>query len=147
MENNELASRLKQLRKSANYTQDYVAGVLGIVRQTYSHYETGTRTPGYDVLYKLAGLYHIPLEDFLHLCIVLDDNEYYDAPLPSEMSKDIATYLDFISDPENITKYEHLSKHEKELMYFYQQLNETDKIEILEYIRFKATRDHENKRF
>lgn len=40
-----LPQKLKELRKMHNYTQDYVAEALGIVRQTYSHYETGKRMP------------------------------------------------------------------------------------------------------
>lgn len=35
-----LPQKLKELRQVNNYTQDYVAAVLGVVRQTYSHYET-----------------------------------------------------------------------------------------------------------
>ena len=64
---NLLPEKLKELRKMNNYTQDYVAEVLGVVRQTYSHYETGKRTPDATALYKLAGLYNISLEDLLHL--------------------------------------------------------------------------------
>ena len=45
MSNEKLAQKLRELRKVNNYTQDYVAEVLGVVRQTYSHYETGKRTP------------------------------------------------------------------------------------------------------
>ena len=45
MKNKLLPQKLKELRKVNNYTQDYVAEVLGVVRQTYSHYETGKRTP------------------------------------------------------------------------------------------------------
>ena len=40
MNNKLLPQKLKELRKVNNYTQDYVAEVLGVVRQTYSHYET-----------------------------------------------------------------------------------------------------------
>ena len=58
MKNEMLAQKLKELRKVNNYTQDYVAEVLGVVRQTYSHYETGKRTPDTNALYKLAGLYN-----------------------------------------------------------------------------------------
>lgn len=32
-----LPQKLKELRQVNNYTQDYVAAVLGVVRQTYSH--------------------------------------------------------------------------------------------------------------
>lgn len=45
MSEKKLPQKLKELRKVNNYTQDYVAAVLGIVRQTYSHYETGRRMP------------------------------------------------------------------------------------------------------
>ena len=56
MKNKLLPQKLKELRKVNNYTQDYVAEVLGVVRQTYSHYETGKRTPDAEAFYKLAGL-------------------------------------------------------------------------------------------
>ena len=35
MNNKLLPQKLKELRKINNYTQDYVAEVLGVVRQTY----------------------------------------------------------------------------------------------------------------
>ena len=44
MKNQLLPAKLKELRKAHGYTQDYVASALEIVRQTYSHYETGQRT-------------------------------------------------------------------------------------------------------
>ena len=49
-EGNRLATKLKELRKAHSYTQDYVAETLGIVRQTYSHYETGKRTRSFLLL-------------------------------------------------------------------------------------------------
>ena len=61
-----LSQRLKELRKVYNYTQDYVAEVIGSTRQTYSHYETGRRNPPTETLYKLAGLYNISVDDLLH---------------------------------------------------------------------------------
>ena len=36
MSEKKLPQKLKELRKENNYTQDYVAAVLGIVRQTYT---------------------------------------------------------------------------------------------------------------
>ena len=54
MQNNLLAKRLKELRKAHGYTQDYVAEFLGLVRQTYSHYETGKRSPSPEILFKLS---------------------------------------------------------------------------------------------
>ncbi len=67
MPENQLGSYLKKLRKSNNYTQEYVASCLDIIRQSYSHYETGRTTPNNETLQKLATLYHIPLQNFISL--------------------------------------------------------------------------------
>ena len=60
-----LSQHLIELRKLHNYTQDDVASSLGIVRQTYSHYETVKRTPSPEILFKLAGLYNISVDDLM----------------------------------------------------------------------------------
>ena len=67
-----LSQKLKELRIVNNYTQDYVAAALGVVRQTYSHYETGRRVPDAEVLYKLSGLYNISVDDLLHITMDVD---------------------------------------------------------------------------
>lgn len=69
-----LPDYLKELRKSHHYKQDFVASQLNIIRQTYSHYETGRVTPPVKSLCKLADLYGIPVESLLvfileeHVC-------------------------------------------------------------------------------
>lgn len=95
MKNKLLPQKLKELRKVNNYTQDYVAEVLGVVRQTYSHYETGKRTPDAEAFYKLAGLYNISVDDLLHLTIDIDREESYDAPAPTQASTDLSEFLEF----------------------------------------------------
>lgn len=65
MKNQLLPTKLKELRKVYGFTQDYVASALGIARQTYSHYETGKRTPSSEALFKLAGLYDISVDDLM----------------------------------------------------------------------------------
>jgi DNA-binding XRE family transcriptional regulator len=51
MKNNLLPQKLKELRKAHGYTQDYVASICDVARQTYSHYETGKRTPSSEILF------------------------------------------------------------------------------------------------
>ena len=87
MEQSLLSQRLKELRKVNNYTQDYVAAVIGTTRQTYSHYETGRRKPSTETLYKLSGLYNISVDDLLHLSVELDRNVYYEAPVLPKPAK------------------------------------------------------------
>lgn len=60
-----ISSILKYLRNDRNYTQREVSSVLHISEQTYSHYETGVRTPPYDILYQLALFYEIDFSLFL----------------------------------------------------------------------------------
>ena len=84
-----LSQKLKELRIVNNYTQDYVAAALGVVRQTYSHYETGRRVPDAEVLYKLSGLYNISVDDLLHITMDVDRDESYDAPVPSASSTEL----------------------------------------------------------
>lgn len=138
MQNNLLAKRLKELRKAHGYTQDYVAEFLGLVRQTYSHYETGKRSPNPEILFKLAGLYSISVDDLMQLTITLDRNIYYDAPAPTQSSKDLEEFLNFLNNPKNEKKYKLFSNLEKELLFYFEQLSEADKLEIIEIEKIKT---------
>ena len=62
-----LSQRLKELRKLHNYTQDYVASMLGVVRQTYSHYELGRRSISIQNLVKIAQIYNVSTDYLLGL--------------------------------------------------------------------------------
>lgn len=133
-----LPGKLKDLRKAHSYTQDYVATALGVVRQTYSHYETGKRTPDTETLYKLAGLYDIPVNDLIQLTLSLDRNDYYDAPPPTESGEILNNFLKYLNDSENQKKYQHFTYLEKELLYYFNQLTEVDQKEIIEFTKIKA---------
>ncbi len=133
-----LPQKLKELRKVHNYTQDYVAEVLGVVRQTYSHYETGKRTPDAQALYKLAGLYNISIDDLMHLTVQVDREVSYDAPTPTTTSSDLSEYLAFFNDPANKKKYMFNSDLEKELLFYFHKISEEDKKEIIEFTKIKA---------
>lgn len=138
MGNQLLSKKLKELRKAYSYTQDDVAAALGIVRQTYSHYETGNRIPGPEMLYKLAGFYHISIDDLMHLTVDLDKNIYYDAPLPTQTSSELAEFLEHFSNPEQEKKYKFFTPLEKEMLYYFGKIDEEDKKEIIEFTKIKA---------
>ena len=138
MGNQLLSKKLKELRKAYSYTQDDVAAALGIVRQTYSHYETGNRIPRPEMLYKLAGFYHISIDDLMHLTVDLDKNIYYDAPLPTQTSSELAEFLEHFSNPEQEKKYKFFTPLEKEMLYYFGKIDEEDKKEIIEFTKIKA---------
>ena len=138
MKNQLLPLKLKELRKAHGYTQDDVASLLGVVRQTYSHYETGKRTPSSESLFKLAGFYNISVDDLMQLTMEIDRNIYYDAPIPTQSSEDLAKFLDFFNNPLNQKKYQLFSNKEKELLYYFNQISEVDKDEIIEFTKIKS---------
>ena len=138
LKNKQLANRLRDLRAVHGYNQDYVASFLGIVRQTYSHYETGQRTPNSETLFKLAGLYNISVEDLMQLTMDIDRNIYYDAPAPTQSSEDLAGFLDYFNNPNNQKKYQMFNTLEKELLYYFEKISEADKKEIIEFTKIKA---------
>ena len=138
MSEKKLPQKLKELRKVNNNTQDYVAAVLGIVRQTYSHYEIGRRTPDAEALYKLAGLYNISIDDLMHLTVDIDREVSYDAPVPSQSSEDLSEFLEFFNDPANKKKYMFHTNLEKELLFYFNKISEEDKKEIIEFTKIKA---------
>lgn len=100
-----LSDKLRKLHKAHSFTQDYVTSALGIVRQTYSHYETGKRVPDAETLYKLAGLYNIAIGDLIQLTLSLDRNIYYDAPAPTHSSEDLAGFPEYFNTPKNKNKF------------------------------------------
>ncbi len=138
MKNQLISIKLKELRKVYGYTQDYVAASLGIVRQTYSHYETGRRMPGSDMLFKLAGLYDISVEDLLHLTLDIDRDVSYDAPEPTRSSEDLSAFLEYFMNPNNQKRYQCFGKLEKELLYYFERLPKDDKQEIIEFTKIKT---------
>ncbi len=138
MDNSRLAQKLRELRKAHSYTQYDVASMLGVVRQTYSHYETGKRTPDSETLYKLAGFYHISIEDLMHLTIELDENDYFDAPLATKSSHSLDDYLTYINAPANQRKLKNLTDFEKELLFYFSRISAEDKQEILEFLKIKV---------
>ncbi|MDE7278083.1 MAG: helix-turn-helix domain-containing protein, partial [Lachnospiraceae bacterium] len=124
-----LEKYLKELRKSYNYSQEYVASQLNITRQTYSHYETGRITPPVDSLYNLSRLYKVPLNSFLELSIHHPENEEHSINTSNGNKSecdDINEFLKHISIPENSKKFKFLKRQEKLVLYYYQLLDDRD---------------------
>ena len=138
MGKNPLGSRLRELRLVYNYSQDYVAEVIGKTRQTYSHYETGRRKPPTETLYMLASLYNVSVDDLLHLSIEFDKDVFYEAPGPSQSSDDLSDFLEYFNTPRNQKKYLYHSNLEKELLYYFEKLSDPDKKELIEISKIKA---------
>ncbi|MBD5396180.1 MAG: helix-turn-helix transcriptional regulator [Lachnospiraceae bacterium] len=141
MDNITLEQYLKKLRKSYNYSQEFIASHLNITRQTYSHYETGRITPPVNSLYNLAKLYGIPVENFLDLAVTYNINMDFaqnpQRPSSSTDSDELDQYLNFINAPENSKKMKHLDRQERLLLYYYEHLDSRDQKDILSFMQLK----------
>lgn len=57
--------RLREMRMKRGFTQQRLADVLGIALRSYQCYETGTRTPNYDLLILIADTLNVSLDYLL----------------------------------------------------------------------------------
>ena len=72
---NYLPGKLLKLRKHYNYSQSYLAEVLGVDTLEYMNYENGSKMIGYAQMKKLSSLYHIDMVDVFRNS---DDVQLYD---------------------------------------------------------------------
>jgi len=56
---------LKIIRKQKNMTQEDVAKMLNIQKQTYQNYELGKREPSIETLIKMSELFHTSIDNLL----------------------------------------------------------------------------------
>lgn len=57
--------RLREMRMKRNLTQQRFSDILGIALRSYQCYETGTRTPCYDLLILIADTLDVSLDYLL----------------------------------------------------------------------------------
>lgn len=136
-----LSQYLKELRKSHGYQQEFVASHLNITRQTYSHYETGRITPPVNSLYNLAALYGIPVENFMEFLVTYNINSDFAkkpaSPLMQEPAADLSEFMAYINQPKHTKKFKALDHNEKLLLYYYEQLDQRDREDMLTFLKVK----------
>lgn len=59
-----IGKRIKEFRNAHNLTTEELAEEIGTTRATITRYETGARKANQDVLFKLADIFHVSLDDF-----------------------------------------------------------------------------------
>lgn len=59
--------KLKNLRASQKLTQQQLANRIGVTKLVVSYYESGDRYPSYDVLVKIARIFHTTTDYLLDL--------------------------------------------------------------------------------
>lgn len=135
MKNIDLPEKLKELRLAHAYKQVDVASALGIVRQSYSHYERGDRTPDSEMLYKIAAFYNISVNDLMQHAVSLDPDIYYDSPPPAESGPYLDDFLEYLKKPKNQKRFKDFTNMERELIYYFEQIDNLDKWELVEFAK------------
>jgi len=63
----DFGNKLKTLRLQHNLTQNELAQKLDVTKSVISAYETGIRTPSYDILINIAGIFKVTTDYLLGL--------------------------------------------------------------------------------
>ena len=59
-----VGNKIKTLRESKDMTQDQLAEMLGTTRQSISRYEIGERKVNQDILFELAEIFKVSINEF-----------------------------------------------------------------------------------
>jgi putative transcriptional regulator len=61
-----MKNRVRELRKLKGLTQEQLAEVIGVSRQTINAIEKEKFAPSLHTAFKMAQLFDLPIEDFFH---------------------------------------------------------------------------------
>ncbi len=110
---NTLGNHIKSIRKSKNYTQEYVADALGMTRQRYSRIEKGLSSIGLDVLTMLAKVFNMTVGD---ITCVLDTATPIElrnsAGVPTSLN-DVYEMVDFLYAGKHMYERIHCNSEDK----------------------------------
>lgn len=105
----DLSEKLKELREQNNFTQEEIANLLNISRQSISKWERGITSPDIRSLYKLSKLYNISMESLIDSDEILefDINNPHNSNNKSylNMEKDETNYNDNINNDKSTSTY------------------------------------------
>lgn len=80
----DMAERLQELRRKANYSQEQIADMLGISRQAISKWESGQGKPEIDNIIKLTDIYDVSSD---YILLGKEDKKAIAEPAETENSK------------------------------------------------------------
>lgn len=123
-----IPENLKYYRKLENLTQERVAGLLGISRQAYNHYESGRVSPDVNVLFALSEMYEISIESFFRR------EEPRGREILEELensSHRVSDFMEYYGKKDNMIKYRALTREEKELLFYFKNVGSEARKEFL----------------
>ena len=116
-----VGKRIRKLRESRNMTPEQLAEKLNVSRVAVNRYETGARKANQDVLFDLANIFHVSINDFIPDSTTAKDTQslidIYDQLLPERQNN----VYNYASDQLNKQKnaYSSLIGENKHIVYIY----------------------------
>lgn len=107
-------TRLREVRKLNNMTQQELADKVGLTKTSISCYESGTRTPTLETLIDLANELNVEVNYFLGTedYVVASDDEKFginiakdEISLIKELRKHISLYEKMLEDPKRMVDF------------------------------------------
>ena len=115
-----VSEKLLSLRKEHGFSQEYLAGELGISRQAISKWERGETLPNTESLMALSVIYGVSVDELL--CMNADEKPQENIPVSNNMTFEQG----FVPTFEDCQKKEINSDNFNSLMIGFEKIFETD---------------------
>ncbi|MGL5900600.1 MAG: helix-turn-helix domain-containing protein [Lactobacillaceae bacterium] len=86
-----LGNRIREEREKKNWTQNKLAEILNVSRQSISKWETGSAYPDIERLIQISDLFKVSLDSLIR------DDEKFQKKIKVKNSKNGMTFWDFLS--------------------------------------------------
>ena len=145
-----LQEYIKEIRIQHGYSQKFVAEHLHIIRQTYSHYETGRLIPPVNALYNLAKLYGISANALLEMAATYRIGDEFSAQNTDVIQRDFTINTDDLDDYKdfievNANRYKKLRQDERIYLYYYNYMNDRRKRDLLTFMKVIKSGDDDDR--
>lgn len=107
-----IGKRIKEFRKAHNLTTEELAEKIGTTRATVTRYENGVRKANQDVLFQLADIFNVSVDDFFPPRDSMPSNIIY--PLSSGLQQVSIPIIGTIACGDPITAEENIEGYTKE---------------------------------
>lgn len=116
-----IGSRIRKLRESRNMTPEQLAEKLSVSRVAVNRYETGARKANQDILFDLANIFHVSINDFFPDSTTSYDSQnlidIYDQLLPERQHNVYSYASDQLKKQKNA--YSSTLGEDKHIVYIY----------------------------
>lgn len=93
-----VGGRIREIRKKRNLTQKELGEKIGVKHNTISSYENGTNEPEHDILFKLANVLDVSIDDFFPATsVVREPSSTYDY-YPASISAGEPEMVDVVTE-------------------------------------------------